>query len=587
VAAPYAADRVGRVRVAITDAQAAVVGFRFLDNDDPADIALDGAAMTYPPERGAYIAETLEFYADQLRRNPGPGLDGHAERRSTEALARKVRLAGMRANAAAASSPAAPTATDDQVADVVPGPPASDAETAVLAPSASAWGMDDVVLVADKWSPDGAPAHALVMAEDPDRPTVVKVKYLHSRTAAWVARARVLGPAPVAPTVADDQLLDDVDAVRDPRDGELIDVTKPAPAARTADATPALPSPPAAEHDDQVADDVGDAGDGLALVPVTSPPGELVSVQARERIEHYAAAATAPNTARAYRHDWEEFSSWCAERMYSALPASPAVIAAHAVELADRPVISVATIERRLAAIGRMHREAGFDPPPNRALEVQKVMTGIRRTLGVAPRRQRTPLSPDELRRLLASVDPQTLAGERDRALLLVGYYFAGRRSELVALDVEDLVEVADGLRIMVRRSKTDQEGEGEVKGVPRKPDPAVCPVVALQGWMDAAGIAEGPIWRRVTRWDTPGGDRLSPQSVNLIIKRACRRAGIDDARYAGHSLRSGFATAAGAAKAPERAIMRQTGHRSERMVRKYIRPASVFHENAGAWVNL
>jgi integrase len=169
----------------------------------------------------------------------------------------------------------------------------------------------------------------------------------------------------------------------------------------------------------------------------------------------------------------------------------------------------------------------------------------------------------------------------------LVGYYFAGRRSELVALDVEDLVEVAQGLRVSVRRSKTDQEGEGEVKGIPRKPNPEVCPVAALQDWLEAAGIAEGPIWRRVTRWDTVGTDRLSPQSVNLVIKRACRRAGIDPARYAGHSLRSGFSTAAGEARAPERAIMRQTGHRSERMVRRYIRPASVFHENAGAWVNL
>jgi integrase len=476
-----------------------------------------------------------------------------------------ARQGGHRRGADAAAAVAEPhrADVDDQVAEPAGAEPAPP------------WGIGDRVLIANAY---GEPNQALVMAENPARSTVVKVKYLHSMTAAWVARVRVLGPA----AVANKQLADDVDAVRDPRTAELVGVTELAPAARTAADTPALPSPPA-DGDDQVAD----VAPGGALVPVTSVPGDLVSLQARERIEHYAAAATAPNTARAYRHDWEEFSSWCSERSYSPLPASPAVIAAHAVELADRPVISVATIGRRLAAIGRMHREAGFDPPPNRALEVQKVMTGIRRTLGVAPRRQRTPLSPDELRRLLASVDPQTLAGNRDRALLLVGYYFAGRRSELVALDVEDLIEVADGLRITVRRSKTDQEGEGEVKGVPRKPDPAVCPVVALQGWLEAAGIAEGPIWRPVTRWDTPGGDRLTPQSVNLIIKRACRRAGIDDARYAGHSLRSGFATAAGAAKAPERAIMRQTGHRSERMVRKYIRPASVFHENAGAWVNL
>ena len=247
----------------------------------------------------------------------------------------------------------------------------------------------------------------------------------------------------------------------------------------------------------------------------------------------------------------------------------------------------MANIERRLAAIGRMHREAEVDPPPTRALEVQRVMTGIRRTLGTAPRNQRAALSVDELRSLLVSGDPGTLARDRDRALLLVGYYFAGRRSELVALDVEDLVEVAEGLRVSVRRSKTDQEGAGEVKGIPRKPNPEVCPVVALQGWLENAGIVEGPIWRRVTRWDTVGPERLSAQSVNLIIKRACRRAGIDPTRFAGHSLRSGFSTAAGLAQAPERAIMRQTGHRSERMLRKYIRPASVFVENAGAWVNL
>ena len=360
----------------------------------------------------------------------------------------------------------------------------------------------------------------------------------------------------------------------------------------------ALPSPPSpgagegspapaagGEADDQVPDV---AGEGLSLVPIPPRPAQdLLPLEARERIKHYAAAATAPNTVRAYRHDWDEFSSWCARHAYNPLPARPPVIAAHAVELADRPVISVATIERRLAAIGRMHREAGYDPPPNRALEVQKVMSGIGRTLRVAPRRQRAPLSTEELRRLLAAADPDTLAGLRDRALLLVGYYFAGRRSELVSLDVEDLAEVADGIRVTLRRSKTDQEGEGEVTGIPRKPNPEVCPVACLRRWLEAAAIAEGPIWRRVTRWDTVGADRLSAQSVNLVVKRACRRAGIDPARYAGHSLRSGFSTAGGEARAPERAIMRQTGHRSERMVRKYIRPASVFVENAGAWVNL
>jgi integrase len=213
-------------------------------------------------------------------------------------------------------------------------------------------------------------------------------------------------------------------------------------------------------------------------------------------------------------------------------------------------------------------------------------MAGIRRTLGMAPD-QKAPTMPPDLRRMVVSCSGETLAGRRDRALLLFGFAGGFRRSELVGLDVEDIEETPDGLRVSVARSKTDQEGVGRNVGISWGQHPETCPVRALRAWREKTGIVAGPVFRAVNRHDQMRNGRLTDQSVARIVKRAAERAGLDPAKYAGHSLRAGLAAAAAAGGAPERAIMKQTGHRSVEMVRRYIRSGSLFHENAAAYLGL
>ncbi len=212
-------------------------------------------------------------------------------------------------------------------------------------------------------------------------------------------------------------------------------------------------------------------------------------------------------------------------------------------------------------------------------------MSGIRRTLGTAPT-QKAAIATAELRRLLEVTPDDPLAGLRDRAMLLIGFAGGFRRSELVALDIEDVRESEEGLRAQVRRSKSDQEGQGREVGIPRGQHPHTCPVRALRAWREAAGIFDGPLFRPVNRHDQVASGRLTDKGVARVVKRAATRAGMDAGAYARHSLRAGLATAA-AGGAPERAIMRQTGHRSLDMVRRYIRAGSLFQENAAAYVGL
>ena len=182
---------------------------------------------------------------------------------------------------------------------------------------------------------------------------------------------------------------------------------------------------------------------------------------------------------------------------------------------------------------------------------------------------------------------PEGLLGIRDRALLLVGFAGAFRRSELVGLDIADLDFNHDGLTVTLRRSKTDQEGEGRKVGLPYGSNPSTCPVRSLQAWIEASAIEAGPVFRSVNRHGRLQPDRLSDKAVALVVKRRAEAAGLDPSRYAGHSLRAGLATAAANAGVSERAIMAQTGHRSVQMVRRYIRDGSLFRENAAAKVGL
>jgi site-specific recombinase XerD len=290
----------------------------------------------------------------------------------------------------------------------------------------------------------------------------------------------------------------------------------------------------------------------------------------------------APSTIRAYRSDWRHFEAWCIVRDLEALPAAPETVALYLTDLASS--FKASTLQRRISSISQAHQAANLDSPTGERV-VRMTHAGIRRAIGTA-QMGKSPVLTVELRAMAATLGGDLL-GIRDRALLLLGFAGAFRRSELVSLNVDDVVETSDGLVVTLRRSKTDQEGAGREVGIPYGSTLATCPVRALQAWREAAGITEGALFRAVGRGAVAGERRLSDKSVALTVKRTARAAGLDPANYAGHSLRSGLATSAAAAGASERAIMAQTGHKSLPMVRRYIRNGSLFRENAAAAVGL
>jgi integrase len=308
--------------------------------------------------------------------------------------------------------------------------------------------------------------------------------------------------------------------------------------------------------------------------------GVLVSKALVESARGFAAEAKSQRTRRAYGGEVGAFASWCAGAGLEALPATGRTVALYLTHMAEKGR-KPAGIELALAAIAQAHKAAGFESPRT-AAEVQEVRRGIRRSLGVAPA-QKAPVLVSDLKAMLKAL-PDALVGLRDRALLLVGFSGAFRRSELIALDVADLSFTDDGLEITLRRSKTDQESEGRKVGIPFGSTPETCPVRSLRAWLEASAATEGPVFREVTRHGRSKG-RLTAQSVALAVKRAAHAAGLDPVRFSGHSLRAGLATSAARAGKSERAIMAQTGHRSEKMVRRYIRDASLFTDNAAAGI--
>jgi integrase len=212
-------------------------------------------------------------------------------------------------------------------------------------------------------------------------------------------------------------------------------------------------------------------------------------------------------------------------------------------------------------------------------------MKGIRRTKGTAPE-QKTAALTDDIRAMVDGTDAG-LIGCRDRALILLGFASAFRRSELVELDVDDCAFGKDGLTVTLRRSKTDQQGAGRKVGIPYGANPDTCPVRTLRDWTEQAGIDGGPLFRSISRHGQVGPGRLSGIDVARVVKKLAERAGLDPAKYAGHSLRAGHATTAAIGGASERSIMNQTGHRSVQMVRRYIRDGSLFRENSAGKLGL
>lgn len=302
-----------------------------------------------------------------------------------------------------------------------------------------------------------------------------------------------------------------------------------------------------------------------------------------EQAKEYVSRSKAANTLRAYQSDWRDFEDWCIVQGAPALPASAEVVALYLTSLAGQGIKS-STIQRRVTAISQAHQAAGVDNPTRNQV-VRAVTAGIRRVHGTR-QEGKAPALTEDIRAMVDTL-PDNLLGLRDRALLLIGFAGAFRRSELVGLDVEQVEQTKQGLVITLSRSKTDQEGQGRKVGIPYGSRLDTCPVRALQGWLEASGITTGALFRSVNRHGQLQERRLSDKAVALLIKRAAQAAGLDSSKYAGHSLRSGLATSAAAAGVSERAIMAQTGHKSVNMVRRYIREGSLFRENAAANVGL
>ena len=313
---------------------------------------------------------------------------------------------------------------------------------------------------------------------------------------------------------------------------------------------------------------------------LASLPAEAVAL-----VRAYQQASKADSTIRAYRSDVQVFQAWCDRFGFRSLPASPEAVAgfmAHEAE-AGR---SVSTIGRRLAAIRYGHKLAKAADPTDDE-DVRATMKGIRRRVGVAPT-QKAAATVDVLQMLLART-PDTLTGKRDRALLALGFAGAFRRSELVALDVENLREDPEGLRVMVRRSKVDQEGRGFEKAIPH--GRFVRPVALVREWLDAAGIVSGAVFRPVSRSGRVRksanlaeiAPRLTDRSVANILQNYCAAAGLDASTFGAHSLRAGYITTAAERGADLARIMDQSGHRDPRTVVGYIRRANAFKGHSGS----
>ncbi|WP_246682845.1 site-specific integrase [Methylobacterium sp. WL9] len=326
----------------------------------------------------------------------------------------------------------------------------------------------------------------------------------------------------------------------------------------------------------------------LAVEGVAST--DTLPVEATAIVRAYQRASKADATVRAYTTDARVFQDWCARYGFRSLPATSEAVAAFLVSEAEAGK-AVSTIGRRCAAISYAHKLAKAADPTDDE-DVRAVMKGIRRRVGVKPD-QKAAATADVLMTLLMRT-PDTLTGKRDRALLALGFAGAFRRSELVALDVADLVEDKDGLRVRIGKSKTDQEGQGSEIAIPH--GRFIRPVALVKEWLEAAGITEGPVFRPVSRsgnvrrWgSTDVGEfellvpRLTTQAVADIIKKYTAAAGLDASTFGAHSLRAGYITTAAERGADLARIMDQSRHRDPRTVLGYIRRANAFKDHSGS----
>jgi site-specific recombinase XerD len=274
------------------------------------------------------------------------------------------------------------------------------------------------------------------------------------------------------------------------------------------------------------------------------------------------------NTLRAYQSDYNDFSIFCSKNGFQAMPTEPKILSLYITHLASYSKFS--TLKRRLASISIIHKTKGHYIDTKHPIIVENLM-GIKRTNG-SYQKGKKPLLINDLKLLIKAIDDskeKNIRKIRDKALVLIGFSGGFRRSELVNIEYEDMEFVEDGVKIFVKRSKTDQSGEGMTKAIPYFDNINFCPVKALNKWVVEAKLKDGKIFN------------ISDKNVALIIKKYANFAGLDAHRYAGHSLRSGFATSTAESGAEERNIMAMTGHKSTEMVRRYIKEANLFKNNA------
>jgi len=327
-------------------------------------------------------------------------------------------------------------------------------------------------------------------------------------------------------------------------------------------------------------------------MPDLTPAAALELEASLRRLEDYAAQAWSPNTLRAYRADWRHFSAWCVNHNCDALPATPDTIGLYLGAIA--PEMALATLERRLASIGAAHKEANHSSPCSVSDgALHRVWRGIVRDK-TRHQDKAEPLLAADLRQVIQGLPRDSESGDltlhslRDRAILLIGWAGALRRSELVALTTADVANVpSEGLNLYVRSGKTDQEGRGLVKGIPFGERVETCPVVGLRTWLQRAGIVEGPLFRRIYNNGRLGPRALSPQTVSLILKEHVARVGLSPDAFSAHSLRSGFITQAIRAGKPERRVKDHSGHRSWEAFHGYVKQAGTFDDNPAQGIGL
>jgi len=292
-------------------------------------------------------------------------------------------------------------------------------------------------------------------------------------------------------------------------------------------------------------------------------------------------SSKANNTLRAYKSDFKDFGAFCLKHGLNSLPTEPKIVSLYLTHLSKKSK-KISTLRRRLVSIGMVHKLKGHYLDTKHPIIVENLM-GIRRVNG-SIQKGKKPILINHLKLIINVINEQKteeIKKLRDKSLILIGFGGGFRRTELISIDHEDLEFVPEGVKIIVKKSKTDQFGEGMVKGLPYFTNDIYCPVTNLKKWLEISKINSGPIFRRFAKGLSLTNQRLTDQSVVLLMKEYLNLAGIENKNFAGHSLRSGFATVAAESGADERSIMAMTGHKTTQMVRRYIREANIFKNNA------